>query len=92
MPEGQSVHRDFGTGQLHGNIRLQFLELFHAFGFQFDKHRAVEERFFVLAEVGEQLDDILQIALRFNAFADVGAAAFQSVAACGVLNDFTLFH
>lgn len=52
----------------------------------------MEERLFVFAEVCEQLDDILQIALGLDAFADIVAAAFESVAAGGVLNDLALLH
>ena len=47
---------------------------------------------FVLAEVGEKFNHILQIALGFNAFTDIVAAAFESVAPGSVLDNFTLFH
>ena len=52
----------------------------------------VEERLFVLAEIGEQFNYILQIAFGLDGFVDIVAAAFESVAASGILNDFTLFH
>jgi len=52
----------------------------------------MEQRFFVFAEIGEQFNYILQIPLGFNAFADIVAAAFELVAASGILNDFALFH
>ena len=92
LPQGQPIDGNLGTSQLHCDVALQFLELLHAFGFQLDKHRAVEERLFVFAEVGEKFNYILQIALRLNAFADIVAATFESVTACGILNDLALFH
>jgi len=52
----------------------------------------MEQRLFVLAEVGEQFNYILQIALGLDGFVDIVAAAFKPVAASGVLNDFALFH
>ena len=52
----------------------------------------MQQRLFVFAEVGEQFNNILQIALGFNGFAYIIATAFKPVAASGVLNDFTLFH
>ena len=52
----------------------------------------MEQRLFVLAEVGEQFNYILQIALGLDGFVHIVAAAFEPVAASGILNDFTLFH
>ena len=52
----------------------------------------MEQRFFVLAEIGKQLDYILQVSLGFNAFTDIIAAAFKPVSASGILNDLSLFH
>lgn len=52
----------------------------------------MEQRLFVLAEIGEKINYILQITLGLDGFIDIVAAAFESVAASGILNDFTLFH
>ena len=52
----------------------------------------MKQRLFVLAEVGEKFNNILQIALGFNGFTYIIAAAFKPVASSGILNDFTLFH
>ena len=92
LPQGQPIDGNLGTSEFHCNVALQFFELFHTLGFQFDEHRHMEQRFFVLAEVGKQLNNILQIALGFNAFAYIIAAAFQPIAASGILDNFTLFH
>lgn len=62
---------------------------------QFDKHRAVEQRFTVLAEVGQQFHHILQVPFGLNGFVYIIAAAFELVSAGGVLDDFPLlssFH
>ena len=42
LAQGQSIHRDLGTSQFHGNVRLQHTQCFGIFGFQFDVHRAVQ--------------------------------------------------
>ena len=52
----------------------------------------MEQRLFVLAEIGEKINYILQIAFGLDGFVDIVAAAFEPVAASGILNDFTLFH
>ena len=92
MTERQPVNRYFGTGQLHCNLALQFLEGLHIPCFQFYEYGAVKQRLFVFTEIGQQFYHVLQIALRLNCFIDVVTAAFQLVAAGGVLNDFALFH
>ena len=52
----------------------------------------MEQRLFVLAEIGEKINYILQIALGLDGFIDIVAAAFEAVAAGGVLNDLALLH
>ena len=55
----------------------------------------MEQRLFVLAQIRQQLDDILKVALCFDGFVHVIAAGFQLVAPSGVLHNFPLlvcFH
>ena len=92
LPQSQPIHRDFGTGQFHGNIGLQFLQRIQVFCLHLQEHRAVEQRLLVLAEIRQQLNDILKVALRLNGFVHVIAAGFQLVAPGGVLHDFPLLH
>ena len=92
LPQSQPIHRDFGTGQLHGNIGLQFLQRIHILCLQLQEHGAVEQRLLVLAQISQQLDNILKVALRLNGFVHVITAGFQLVAAGGVLHDFPLLH
>ena len=52
----------------------------------------MEQRFFVLSEVGEQFNYILQIPLGLDGFVHIVAAAFEPIAASSILNDLSLFH
>ena len=47
----------------------------------------MEQRLPVFAQICQQLNHILQVALRFDRFGHIAAAAFQLVAAGSVLND-----
>ena len=95
LPERQTIHRNFGTGQLHSNVGLQFLQRIQILCLQLQEHGAVEQRLLVLAEICQQFNNILKVALRLNGFVHVITAGFQLVAAGGVLHDFPLlvcFH
>ena len=92
LPEGQPIHRDFGTGQFHGNIGLQFLQRIHVLCLQLQKYGAVEQRLLVLAQIRQQLNDILKVALRLDGFVHIIAAGFQLVAPGGVLHNLALLH
>ncbi len=52
----------------------------------------MQKRLTVLSEVGKQFNYILQVALGFDGFGHVVAAAFELVAAGGVLDDLSLLH
>ncbi|BFJ84775.1 hypothetical protein Ruko_11920 [Ruthenibacterium sp. TH_2024_36131] len=52
----------------------------------------MQKRLAVLAEICQQFDHILEIALGFDGFVYISAAAFELVSAGGVLDDLPLFH
>ena len=52
----------------------------------------MQKRFLVLSKVGQELDDILQVAFGLDGVIYVIAAALELVSAGGVLNDLPLFH
>ena len=92
LPECQTIHRDFGAGQLHGNIGLQFLQRIQTLCLQLQKYGTVEQRLLVLAQIRQQLNDILKVALRLDGFVHIIAAGFQLVAPGGVLYNLALLH
>ena len=92
LTEQELIHIQLAPHQLRQYIGLEQLEVVVVGCGQLDVHGAVEQRLTVLSEIGEQLYHILQIALGFNRFVDIIAAAFQLVSAGGVLYYFTLFH
>ena len=52
----------------------------------------MEERFFVLSQIGNKLNNILKISFRLDSFVYVIATGTHFVSASGILNDFALFH
>ncbi len=52
----------------------------------------MKQRLPVLSQIGQQLHHILQVTLGFDGFVYIGAAAFELVAAGGVLDNFSLLH
>ena len=90
LPQGQTVHSDFGPRQLHSNILLQFLELFHAPGLELNEHGAVQQRLTVLAELGQKLHHVLQVALCLDRLGHIVAGGHELVSARSVLHDLPL--
>ena len=90
LPQGQTIYRDLGPGQLHGNVRLQFPKSLHAAGLQLEEYRYMKQRLPVLSQVGQQLHHILQVTLSLDGFVYIIAAAFELVAAGGILDDLAL--
>ena len=50
------------------------------------------KRLTVFAEIRQQLHHVLQVSLGLDGFVHIIAAAFEFVAAGGVLDDFSLLH
>lgn len=91
LPEGQLVHGDLGPGQLHGDVLLQFLQGVRARGLELHEHGAVQERLPVFPKLRQQLDHVLEIALRLDGFRHIVPGGHELVAAGGILNDLALF-
>ena len=92
LAQGQPVHRDLGTGQLHGNVRLQLLQCFRVFGFQLNEHGAVEQGFPVLTQVCQQSHHILEVTLGFDCLVQIVVTCHKAVLAVGIVHDLPLFH
>ena len=92
LPQGQTVYRDLGAGQLHGDVRLKLPQSFRVFGFQFNEYGTVEQRLPVLTQVGDQSHHILEVALGFDCLIQIVIAGHEAVLAVGIVHDLPLFH
>ena len=92
LAQGQSIHRDLGTSQFHGNVRLQHTQRLGIFGFQFDVHRTVQQRFPVLTQVGKQCHNILQVTLCLDCFIQIVVTSLQFISSVCIVHDLPLLH
>ena len=92
LAQGQPIHRDLGTSQFHGNVRLQHTQCLGILGFQFDVHRTVQQGLPVLTQVGKQCHNILQVTLCLDRFIQIVVASLQLVSAVGIIHDLPLLH
>lgn len=74
LPQGQLVYVDFGAGQLHLHIGLQFPQPFRVRGFQLEKNSGVQKRASLHIRAFQKLYHVLQVALRLHGFLHIISA------------------
>ena len=90
LPQGQQIQRQLSLGHFHVDVRLEGFQCLHAFGFQLQKHRTVEQRLPFPLQMGQQLADVQQILLCLDRFIDIGVSQLQPVLPVGVVRDLVV--
>ena len=90
LAQGQLIHHDFGSGQLHGNVLLELLQSSKAFCLQLHENSAVQKRSRVSVLIHQQLEHVTEVALRLNGFRHVISGGHEFVAPGSVLHDLVL--